>query len=199
MALKFDSLKDQAVVQCLLQGMIGVIPTDTVYGLACRAMDQEAVKRLYGLKNRERKPGTVIAVNPRQLEELGIRHAYLVPVTHYWPSAISILLPVDKTKLVYLHQELQTLAVRVPEHALLSRVLDQTGPLLTTSANWPGEAPAGTIAEAEKIFNEQVDFYVDGGDLAGHLPSTLIRIIDDAVVVLRKGAVNINDKGEVVR
>jgi len=61
----------------------------------------------------------------------------------------------------------------------------------------PGESPANIVAEAQAYFGDAVDFYVDGGDLSGAAPSTIIRIVDDAVEVLREGAVKINDKGEV--
>lgn len=198
MAQNFDSLQNPAVEEMFLQGRVGVIPTDTVYGLACRAGDEKAVRALYQLKNREQKPGTIVAADTKQFEELGIKHSYLTPIAHYWPSSVSVLLPVDKDKLIYLHQGLQTLAVRVPKYSQLRWLLQATGPLLTTSANPPDETPAGTVTQAESYFGEKVDFYVNGGDLSGRPPSTLIRVVDDAVVVLRKGAVNINEKGEIV-
>ncbi len=51
---------------------MGVLPTDTVYGLVARRLDQAAATRLYRLKKREQKPGTVIAASIDQLVELGI-------------------------------------------------------------------------------------------------------------------------------
>jgi tRNA A37 threonylcarbamoyladenosine synthetase subunit TsaC/SUA5/YrdC len=62
----------------------------------------------------------------------------------------------------------------------------------------PGEPPANTLQEAEKYFGDQVDFYVDGGDLTGHEPSTVIRIVDDAIEVLRPGAVHIDENGRII-
>jgi L-threonylcarbamoyladenylate synthase len=83
------------------------------------------------------------------------------------------------------------LAVRVIKDTKLVKLLKKTGPLLTSSANHPGEKPAETIEEAMKYFGKQADFYVNGGNLAKRQPSTLIRIVDDAVEVLRQGAVKI--------
>lgn len=175
----------------LAGGVIGVIPTDTVYGVVARASDQAAVKRLYELKSRDGKPGTLIAADIKQLEELGLKHRYLKAVEQFWPGAVSVVIPVSDPALAYLHQGKLSLAVRIPDDAELQKLLQQTGPLLTSSANPPGQPPATTIGQAKQYFGDQVDFYQDGGDLSDRQPSTIIRIVDDAIEVLRPGAVKI--------
>jgi L-threonylcarbamoyladenylate synthase len=55
-----NALSDNSLVDLLNSGAVGILPTDTVYGLVCRAADAEAVTRLYALKSRDHKPGTVI-------------------------------------------------------------------------------------------------------------------------------------------
>jgi L-threonylcarbamoyladenylate synthase len=174
-------------------GAIGVIPTDTVYGVVARAADKEAVARLYGLKKRDSKPGTVIAAAIGQLEELGLQHRYLKAVEQFWPGAVSVVIPASDPELEYLHRGKMSLAVRVPAGKDMQALLKKTGPLLTSSANKPGQPPAGTVDEARRYFEDSVDFYVDGGDLSDREPSTIIRILDDAIEVLRPGAVKIDD------
>jgi tRNA A37 threonylcarbamoyladenosine synthetase subunit TsaC/SUA5/YrdC len=75
--------------------------------------------------------------------------------------------------------------------------VSKTGALLTSSANAPGEPTATNLAEAQAYFGDQVDFYVDSGQAAVPVPSTVIRIVDDAVEVLRQGAVIINENGSI--
>ncbi len=181
------------IIKKLQRGAIGVMPTDTVYGVVCQAADHVAVERLYALKKREQKPGTVIAASVEQLVELGIKARYLKAVEQYWPGAITIVVPAESPALNYLHMGKWSLGVRIPADTKLVKLLQQTGPLLTSSANHPGEPPANTIAEAKAYFGDQVDFYVDGGDLSGQQASTVIRIVDDAVEVLRPGAVTIDE------
>jgi len=184
----FDSLTDQ-----LRQtGAIGVMLTDTVYGVVARAANQSAVARLYELKKRDAKPGTLIAANLEQLEELGFKHRYLKAVEQFWPGAVSVIIPAADPKLAYLHQSKMSLAVRIPDNKDLQNLLQQTGPLLTSSANQPAAPPATTIEQAQKYFGKEVDFYIDGGDVSGRQPSTIIRIIDDAIEVIRQGAVTID-------
>jgi L-threonylcarbamoyladenylate synthase len=189
-------LNDQELVDGLVSGKICVIPTDTVYGLVCSASKEEAVSRLYGLKQRTNKPGTIIAADIDQLVKLGLKARYLKAVADYWPNPISIIIPNHELKYIHLGQG--GIAVRIPKDESLYRLLKNTGPLLTTSANSPGDKPAETISEAQKYFGNKVDVYVDGGDMSGRESSTVIRIIDDAVEVLRQGAVRISESGRIV-
>jgi L-threonylcarbamoyladenylate synthase len=177
-------------------GAVGVIPTDTLYGVVARANDVAAVERLYRVKSRENKPGTLIAASIDQLVELGIKRRYLTAVEQWWPGAISVVIPCGE-ELAYLHRGKRSLAVRIPEGTRLLELLQQTGPLATTSANHPGQPPANTVEEARSYFSDTVDFYADGGDLSGNEPSTVVRIVDDAIEVLRPGAVKIDESGNV--
>lgn len=185
------------MAEVLLQpGCVAVIPTDTVYGLVSRAADPVAVERMYEIKKREAKPGTLIAASIDQLAQLGIKRRYLSAVEQWWPGAISVVVPCGD-ELAYLHRGQRSLAVRIPDDDGLLQLLTKTGPLATTSANMPGEPTATTVAEAKAYFGEAVDAYEDGGDMSGRPPSTVVRIVDDAIEVLREGAVNINENGRI--
>jgi L-threonylcarbamoyladenylate synthase len=190
----FNSLAGAGLVQMLLQGAVGVLPTDTIYGIVARTADKAAVERLYKIKHREGKPGTVVAASIEQLRELGIEQQYLDKVAYLWPNPISIVLPAGK-QLDYLHQGKDSLAVRIPWDEHLRKLLEQTGPLLTSSANHPGQPAADTIVEAQNYFGNEVDFYVDGGNISGRSPSTVARLSEDGTLeVLRQGAVEVTDE-----
>ncbi len=192
----FSSLADPVLVSRLRAGAIGVLPTDTVYGLVCSVSHPEAVARLYTLKAREKKPGTIVAGTLQQLIDLGLRVRYLKAVEAYWPNPLSVVIPCDDT-LTYLHQGQFSLAVRLPADPAFRAFLSQTGPLMTSSANLPGQPPATTRAEAQTYFGDKVDFYVEGGTITDHVPSTVIRVVDDAIEVLRPGAIHINENGRL--
>lgn len=187
----------EAAHTLLTPGSIAVIPTDTLYGVVARAADTAAVARLYDLKKRENKPGTLIAASIEQLEEIGLKRRYLKAVEQYWPASLSVVIPCADPALKYLHQGKMSLAVRIPADKELQNLLQETGAVLTSSANYPGEEPAATIAQAKEYFGDEVDAYINGGDLSGRQPSTVIRIIDDAIEVIREGAVYINEEGEI--
>jgi len=184
----FETLTDAQLVHALKQGEIGVMPTDTVYGIVCAAHNKTAVARLYAAKHREHKPGTVIAASPEQVIELGIPAEAVQAVVHLWPNPISVVLPCGN-ELFYLHQGLNSLAIRIPADESLRNILEQTGPLLTSSANQPGETPASNMQEAQMYFGHAVDFYVDGATSPKPVPSTLVRLDKQGKLeILRQGA-----------
>jgi L-threonylcarbamoyladenylate synthase len=181
-------------IKILQNGGFGVMPTDTVYGVVARAADPEAVGKLYELKRRDHKPGTVIAASVDQLVELGIPKRYLRAVEHLWPNSISVEIP---HHISYMHQDTGRQGFRVVADESVRKVLEQTGPLVTSSANQPGEPGSVTVQQAMDYFDDQVDFYVDGGDLSGRAPSTIIRVVDDAIEIIREGAVKISETGRI--
>src|SRR5665213_1436377 len=173
-------------------GGVVVIPTDTVYGLAARVEDLKAVSRLYDLKLREKKPGTVIAGSIEQLVELGLKRRYLKAVEDYWPAPLSVIIPCGP-ELEYIHLGKFGIAVRIPDSPELISLVNSVGPLLTSSANLPEQTPANTVQEAKKYFLGNVDLYVDGGDLSTNQPSTIVRVVDDTLEIIRQGAFKVDE------
>lgn len=170
---------------------VGVIPTDTVYGLACSAFSPLALERLFKIKGRaENKPPVVIISDVSDLEKFGaeVSSVHSELIKKYWPGKVTVIFNIAK-KFEYLDKGLG-LAVRLPADENLRNILRQTGPLATSSANPEGLPTAKNIEEAKKYFGDKVDFYEDGGELSP-APSTLVRITGDKVEVLRQGAVKI--------
>ncbi len=168
------------------RGGVVVAPSDTVYGLMCSALSPAAVKKMYEIKQREAKPGTILAANTAQLVQTGFSEADVAQSTLYWPAAISVVLDAPES-LEYLHMGLDSLAVRIPQPKWLRELLELTGPLATTSANLPGAPTAVSISEAKNIFGDKVDLYVDGGSNKNAQPSTIIKIHKDGTVETLRG------------
>ncbi|MBL8121675.1 threonylcarbamoyl-AMP synthase [Candidatus Saccharibacteria bacterium] len=192
----FQHLGDKQLIALLKSGSVGVLPTDTIYGLVCSAQSKKSVARLFTIKQREANPGTVLAGSLQQLIDLGIRGRYLKAVEYFWPNPLSVVIPCGED-LAYLHMGKHSLAVRIPDDTELRALLKEIGPLMTTSANHPGQPTARNFQEAFNYFGDAVDFYVDTGDMGERPPSTIIRVVDDAIEVLRQGAVNIDDAGRI--
>lgn len=191
MAKHFASLTDPELISLINGGAIGVLPTDTVYGLVGKASSQTAVEHMYSVKSRERQPGTTIAASVEHLENLGFPAAQLQRAAGYWPNALSVEMIASNIP-TYLSTGQPVMAARVPNKPDLLVLLEQTGPLMTTSANAPKQPTSTSVQMAMDYFGDEVDFYVDGGDLSGRPPSTIIGF-DDAgeIIVYRDGAVKL--------
>lgn len=185
---------DKKVIRILKNGGIGVLPTDTIYGVVGSALNKETIERIYRLRNRDsKKPMIIIIARIKDLAlfDIKINRKFKKKLKEFWPGKVSIILPCHSEEFAYLHRGMESLAFRLPNLKLLRRLLKKTGPLVATSANPEGEKPAQTIEQAEKYFNSNIDFYVDTGKLKGE-PSTLIEIKDNNVIIKRHGAVKIN-------
>jgi tRNA threonylcarbamoyl adenosine modification protein (Sua5/YciO/YrdC/YwlC family) len=186
----FNDLADPALVDLLRAGAVGVLLTDTVYGLVGSARIPKTALRVIDAKGRKYKPGTLVAANVKQLIELGIKRDSVRAAERFWPGAVSVVLPTEPG-LDYLHIGMESLAVRIPDRPELLSLLEAVGPLLTTSANRPNEPMVKSIEEAQEIFGNRLNFYVDGGRLASPLASTIIRIENNIIEILRQGVVAI--------
>jgi len=174
----------------LKNGEIGVVPTDTIYGVAASAWLKKSVERAYKIMNRNpKKPFIVLIGSMRDLKQFDIKMVKNTEniLKKLWPGKISVVLPVQPAKLRYLHRETKTLAFRMPEKPSLIKLLKKTGPLISTSANPEGKKPAETIAEARRYFGDKIDFYIDGGKMKS-LPSTLVEIKTGRVSIIREGS-----------
>jgi L-threonylcarbamoyladenylate synthase len=182
-------------------GGVGVIPTDTIYGIVGSATNKNAVEKIYRLRKRNpKKPMIILIGSIADLKKFGIT---ISPATRkmlnkVWPGKVSVILKISSRatlrKFKYLHRGTGTLAFRLPAAAAgrrkgfdLRRLLQKTGPLVAPSANFEGEPPARTIKEAKYYFGDKVAFYIDVGRLVSK-PSTLIQITQGKMQVIRQGA-----------
>ncbi|HVX58812.1 MAG TPA: L-threonylcarbamoyladenylate synthase [Candidatus Saccharimonadales bacterium] len=192
MSYKTDSFDDE-VVSILRSGGAGFMPSDTVYGLSVRAMDEAAVQKLHAVKLRdEGKPFIILVSNPDQLHTLGVDSSLGERLmNNFWPGPLTIVLPAPAAPR-WLTQGLDTLAVRLPDDKELINLIDQVGPIVSTSANESGAPIIDTADEAIKTFDDRLDFYVDAGELPARQPSTIVKPTASGIEILRQGAVRIN-------
>ena len=126
-------------------------PTDTVYGVFARPDSAVAIERLYLAK--ERPPEKAIPVLISDDDQLGtlirspLPPAAIALMKQFWPGALTLILPGLPHLPAILTAGQPTLAVRMPDHDGLRRLLRRTGPLAATSANRSGDAETHTAAE----------------------------------------------------
>lgn len=174
---------------------IGVIPTDTIYGVAASAMSKKAVERAYRIMKRNTKKPFIILIS--SIKDLALFNIKLDSATRnilkkIWPGKVSVILPARAKKFEYLHRGTKTLAFRMPKKQSFVKILRKTGPLISSSANPEGKKPAETIVQAKKYFEDKIDFYTDTGKIKS-APSTLVEIKDGRICVLREGAFQITN------
>jgi L-threonylcarbamoyladenylate synthase len=177
----------------LLDGAIGVVPTDTVYGLAAVPHDADAVRRIFVAKDRPAQTNLpVMASSLDQVAQLGVTlsEEAMSLAARWWPGPLTLVFGFSPTtpRPDWLDGR-DEVAVRVPDHRFLLDLMADTGVLLVTSANRHGQPTAPSAAQAAAELAPHIGVVVDGGRLTA-TPSTLVNLAVVPPVVERAGAIS---------
>ena len=177
--------------QLLNQGKVVAIPTETVYGLAASIHHEAAIENIFHLKKRSRSNPLIIHVQSKEeaLEYMdGVPDDFEALTKAFWPGALTLILPVKKSKISSLIRAgLDTAAFRFPAHPITQAIIAKTGPLVAPSANLSGK-PSGTCFEhIEHDFGKE--FPVVEGATQHGLESTILALDGVLWMIGRKGAI----------
>ncbi len=171
------NIKEKKVIKILKAGGVGVLPTDTLYGLVGSANSKEAVDRIYKIKKRDKKKKLIILISAMaEIEKFDIKinKKQFEILNKIWPGKVSVII--------------NNLAFRIPANKKLIEILKKTGPLVAPSANPEGLKPAENIKQVKGYFKDAVDFYFSGGILKSE-PSTLIKIEKNGEIIILRGKI----------
>ena len=181
-------------IEIIKKGGIVIFPTDTVYGIASNIDDEKAISNLFELKGRnDNKPICVLTSSVNKIEKVAyIKNKELELITKYMPGALTIILDKKEDISNRLTSNLQTIGVRIPNNEIALNILKYIEkPLATTSANLSGNQPATKLEELVDEFNGKVDIIIDGGITDLKQSSTIIKVENNEIKVLREGTVKI--------
>ena len=183
----------EAATDAVRRGELVVLPTDTVYGIGADAFKPAAVTALLAAKGRDRQmPPPVLVGSVRAaaalIEDLGQYGQDLMD--EFWPGALTLVCPANRTLSWDLGETRGTVAVRMPLHRVALELLKQTGPMAVSSANRSGAPPATTAGDAEAQLGEAVSVYLDGGPCASDVPSSIVDLTGPVPRLLRAGAID---------
>ncbi|MDQ6642200.1 MAG: L-threonylcarbamoyladenylate synthase [Actinomycetota bacterium] len=202
MTARFDTADEQqreeglaAAALAVRRGELVVVPTDTVYGLACDAFDPAAVTRLLDAKGRGREmPPPVLVSTVTTLDAL----ATDVPewarrlTDEFWPGPLTVVCQQQVSLQWDLGDTRGTVAIRMPEHDVVLELIQRTGPLAVSSANLSGMTPATDADQAISMLADEVTLVLDSGPTPGEQASTIVDCTGERPRVLRQGALAVD-------
>lgn len=183
-------------VEVLRGGGIVAFPTDTVYGIGAHGMLPQAVERLYAVK--ERPHDKAIPLLLPGFEALpavvaGVPEAARALAGRFWPGALTIVLRRSPNVPDAVTAGGETVAVRMPDHALTLALLRAlAAPLAATSANLSGEPAPDTAEGVLAQLEGRIDLILDGGRCPGGVASTVVDLTVDPPEVLRAGEIGLD-------
>jgi len=164
--------------EALLRGEAVALPTDTLYGLCARALDAQAIERLFAAKGRTEEKGAPVLIGHREHLALlaGPAPARARAVMEaLWPGPLTLVLPARDTVPEALTAGTGTVGVRLPAHPVARALVSAFGgPVTAPSANPSGAAPPTTTADV----SVEVFFKYNAGEALPDMPATwMVRFV----------------------
>lgn len=185
------------IAAVLKNGGVLVYPTDTAYALGCDATSEQGVANIFEIKKRDRGKTLSMIVGDRAMAEewLVFSPTARALAEKYWPGPLGLALPVRKPGLRPETVQDGYAAVRVPREPVSARIAQVAGvPIISTSANTSGAGPQYTIADVLDSLGDRtthVTQIIDAGELKNGGVSTIVKVCDTAIEVLREGVITI--------
>lgn len=196
--LKLDAINDYGSTigeasRILKSGGVVAVPTETVYGLAASAYDDNAIKAIFNAKGRPQdNPLIVHIANIDMLNDIArdIPDAAYKCAKEFWPGPFTMVLPKGDKIADSVSGGLDTVAVRFPSDKTICDIIEKSGlPLAAPSANTSGKPSPTSAAHVIEDLDGKIDAVVVGGDCIVGVESTVVSLVGEKPRLLRPGAV----------
>lgn len=195
--IKVMSTTVNAAAKTILNNGVVAMPTETVYGLAADATSDTAVAKVFEAKGRPAFNPLICHVSDIHMaQRIGVfDEVSLRLATAFWPGPLTLVVPKRPDALLSLlvTAGLETVAIRMPDHLVAQDLIKAVGrPLAAPSANISGTISPTNAIHVRESLGDKVDLILDGGPTRVGLESTIIRVIDQDLVLLRSGGIDRN-------
>lgn len=189
-------------IRVLQRGGLVAMPTDTVYGLAANAADDQAVRRVFAAKERPLdNPLPLLIASAAQLTTI----ARQIPQTawelaeQFWPGPLTIVLPKSPLVSNLVTAGQPSVAVRVPDYPLTQAILEHCSfPVTVTSANRSGQPVVVESGQVAEIFADRLDLLIKAPPCPGAKPSTVVDLTTSPPTLLRVGPISAAELQEII-
>lgn len=182
------------LVEVLRQDGVGLVPTDTVWGVAASLASNSAITKLYQIKQREAGKPTALLISDLSM---ALEYGQLSPMAmglakSHWPGALTLVVERQTGQVSdSVTGGTSKVGLRMPDYPELTQLITQLGqPLVTSSANKAGEPPATKKHLIDPDIIKQVDFLYDG-ECSDSPPSTVVDVSGPVLRILRQGAIQL--------
>lgn len=177
----------QKYLRLITNGKLFIYPTDTIYGIGCDATNTKAVQAIHILKQREKKPFSVLIPSKDWILENCIVSSSAKRWLRKLPGKYTFILPLKNKKAVAssVHLGDYTLGVRIPKHWVRLVVATFGKPIVTTSVNITGQQFMTSLSGIPASFKKKIAFVIYEGPNKAH-PSTIIDFVSGKEKILKR-------------
>lgn len=197
---EYNKIEDAAKV--IQNGGLVLFPTETVYGIGANGLDEMAVKKIFEAKGRAQDNPLILHISSTDMLDkiaTGITEIEYKLMDAFWPGPFTIVLNKQEIVPSVVTGGLNTVAVRMPANIIANKLIEYAGvPIAAPSANISGK-PSGTCLE--DIYSEladKMDYIIDGGKCEVGLESTVVKVENGQVKILRPGKITKEQIEEII-
>lgn len=191
----------EQAAELIKQGKIVVFPTETVYGIGTNGLDENAVKKLYEVKQRPlSKPISLLVSNMEMVNLIAkdITEVEYKIMEKFFPGPLTIILKKKEIVPDILTAGQDTVGVRMPRGEIARKLVEGANvPIAAPSANISGEPSGTNLQEIKKHFEGKVDYFIDGGNSELGLSSTIVQVVDGKPQILRQGSITLEQINQI--
>lgn len=197
----YEKLKEVANV--IKQGGIVIFPTETVYGIGTNGLDELAIEKLYNIKERPlNKPISLLVSDFEMIKKVtkDISDVEYKIMKKFFPGPLTIILKKRDIVPDILTNGEDTVGIRMPDSEITRKLIEYVGlPIATTSANISGEKSGTNIEDIMTDFHGKVDYFIDNGKSKIGIGSTVIRIENNNIIILREGSIKKEEIEKIIK
>lgn len=186
----------------LKEGGLVAFPTETVYGLGCNALNEDAIKKIFEVKGRPGDNPLIVHISKiGMLDALVEDYSGVVKkvISKFWPGPLTIVFKSSELVPSIVTADLDTVAVRMPSSAIAQKLIEIADvPVAAPSANLSGKPSPTSVKHVIEDLSGKIECIIDGGDCEVGLESTVLDMSTDQPTILRPGGVTIEELKKVI-
>ena len=183
--------------QYIKEGKLVLFPTETVYGIGANGLDDNAVKKIFIAKNRAQDNPLILHIsNIKMIDKFtkDLTELEKKLINDFFPGPLTIILKRKDNVPNSVTAGLNTVGIRMPSNKIARDLIELAEtPIAAPSANISGKPSGTNVQDIFEELNNKVDYILDGGDTKIGLESTVIKVIDNKIHILRPGKITYDD------
>ena len=196
-------MMDKNYRNILNNGGLIIFPTETVYGIGCKYDDEEAIKKIFKIKNRPASHPLILHIGSKSLLEkyaVDIPKDALTLAENFWPGPLTLILKKNKIVKSVVTGGQETVGIRMPNHSVTLNIINKLGSAIVgPSANYYSRLSTTRISDIPEGLKDAVDLVVDGGHCEVGIESTIIDFsTNDTYSILREGNITLQQVESVI-
>ncbi|WP_353282809.1 L-threonylcarbamoyladenylate synthase [Wolbachia endosymbiont (group A) of Pogonocherus hispidulus] len=180
------------IINAIQNNLLVCFPTETVYALACNALNNESIGKIYQIKKRsQNKPLSIFVSDICSLMRIAkLEKKYIGLVNHFSPGPITYILPLKNNNILPNEFFKDSIGIRIPEHPIAISILNKLKvPIVATSINISGKKSVCKADDIPQSIKQHLSAVIEDNELVSGIESTIIDLTEDKIKVLREGAI----------